>query len=1291
MDIDHHDTSKVDEVHQGFNTVKLNNNIFSNINNNHRTKNEWLDIFPSSAFFHGFDQILKDVIIMVYEDPDSKKISTVIFSSFGELCFNSLTLDNKSRFFVACENLQINHRKSNVRRALAITLLKTYSSIDYNLILNSTGLSNNNNNNIEWDETIAGEMASQMQLVKGLTPENIGSKLISLGYLQPHFIESTVLDVIYEDNPEIIESNNKLVYLLGEQVEQLFDPLTEYSPEDKIQLYQPPLNSTTTPNKDDGLSNSICNELLKFQENQTKILINFLQNFVIPLRVKVLNNEFQDLNIEKFNQIFPPTIDEITRINCILLEALQTAIEFGSFEIVKACGLTLPHFYKAYMRHESALKLFSSYLKKFCRDYPFEIQPNFSELKLETIMNSSINLTKFKLILERLINTKNWENDQENELVKFYYKNSVETIDSFAKDNLKPYSKRIFTPSGKVLTEIVDGVPSTLTYGWLNRKVVSVFDAKNLIDLKDDVIVLFNDYVIFASVDNDHDDNNNLLKPKISDIIMNSLMNEKPMKNIPNLKIRNWSMINDFEITTFNNNNLKIIFNKNGENNTLVYKVENSNKFLSLLNKAKILNKSTPFHLFKSLGLGFTIYSTAHEKSIYSKEISKSSIALFLNVDLNSKILIDYNLFAAISATYNDEDDTIILQNLDISSDFNKYTINSSDFSNFIPEILSSLELQRHNYKNSKLLEILINSNNYLLKSSIESNSSSFAKNRRISSSSQPVSRRSSYVGLSRSSTRNTSINYNKPLPEIKNLKEPTKKEVPEKTIKTGNDSLKKNNSLKKNKLKNRLSQIFSSKKSKKLNDSSSETKNLTNNTKIISQPQQSTNNFHPIEKKIQNFSDDDESEIENDLLNSSMEDCTTFESSMTPIFDDDDYQDDQLDISPNIETLRQGYKSENWLLSRDNSSRNFALRVTSIGSQISNKEINSKTRNLNEDNFSNQLKNPKIPENLIFESPPQIPNNQILSNQSSPYVPSPGTTNSIIPSSPENISEKPILGTAIAEPLLKPIQRPIAKHFSINNKNKSKNNNESNDDDSIKPRSNNLMNEQIQQNNEQNSQNFQDSESSISNKIPTFNSLDDDFNVNILKIGYESLEDLDDENNQIEDVFYTPKSITGDFPQFETLEPQSQHSFDYLSTDPRSKHSGGIILNKAFDQVQTEPLNEQLNFNNRQQLPNEPSLTEHLDTESTENFELNSLIWASPSLLNSRLYEDSQGLNIVNDESFGYLAGVLDNSVIINEGLKNSETFKTLPRSFSSIKYLGAYIDNDTPISKELYEFLDE
>ncbi|ODV63901.1 Bud3p ASCRUDRAFT_22938, partial [Ascoidea rubescens DSM 1968] len=489
-----------------------------------------------------------------------------------------------------------------------------------------------------WDETTAGEMASQMNLIINKSPVQLGQQLLRLGLFQQSSINSIVLDVVYSDDNSSIKQNNKLVFLLGDQLDQLFDPLTEYSPESTDKIYKPPNKPLSFYQNsrlisifnDSNLISSICQELLTVQTNFTINLVNFLQNFVIPLRIKVLEHGIDKLPISKLNSIFPPTIDEVTRINCIFLDALKSAQPYGSFEIIKACGTSIPYFYKAYMRHEAATRNFndqlSSFLDNFHHQIPERIDTSyFTKRRIETIIHGSLNLTKLKLILNRLINEKishlntftinNHKNSlMMKKLISKYYNSSIQTIDSFGNDKLKPYESRVFTPTGKILTELANGWPIDLQYGWVNRRVISIFDCENLMsvdNMKDEITIIFSDHILFLKIIDENYYNQIKKKQRKSRKLRSS-----PITNIPKLKVSGWADISNVFPSTYNDgvflqffvtgNGIKLDPNQPELTQHMrKYKLSDPNKLndgykiIELINKAKILNKSSPFHLFK--------------------------------------------------------------------------------------------------------------------------------------------------------------------------------------------------------------------------------------------------------------------------------------------------------------------------------------------------------------------------------------------------------------------------------------------------------------------------------------------------------------------------------------------------------------------------------------------------------------------------------------------------------------------------------------------------------------------
>ena len=614
-------------------------------------------MIPSAAYFHVYNSVLGDVFAMVYnnniKNEKNHSLSTFIISKHGCSVHPEIYLSADSKYYPAVENLNPSLKSSKVRKALAISLLKTFADLNSDITDSLYKQADLPNKTFDWDETQAGLLASQMTLLDALPPTDIGSYLYELGYLtQSLSTASYVVDVIYTDQPgnELLsEQNNALAYLLGKQLEQLFDPLTEYSPEPTEKVYKPPMdNFSNYMEEDNDLICSICSELITVQTNYTVSLVQFLQNFIVPLRIKVLEGKLPGYTTAKLNQIFPPTIDEVTRINCIFLDMLKLARPYGSYEMLKACGTTIPYFYKAQMRHEAATKNFHSNYLKFvsdvekcdCSDLLSLDQPT-----VETAVYSSLNLVKIQLIIQRLVKNQIWP-DQLKDNVNIYLDSCDNTISSFANDKLLPYNGRIFTPTGKILAEIAKGWPSELQFGWLTRRVVAVFDATDILAnnvRNKSVIIVFSDHALFLTIDDDeyyadlwrgtesHELKNgknkyahaelsasmsnsdyvssSIHKPSVSDILMHSLTNETPFNKLPHMTVKYWASINDLHALHFVSSAQSIdntpnsyvrFFNEKDSSFTGIYQLDKvSGKYVTeVLARSKILNKTQSFHLF---------------------------------------------------------------------------------------------------------------------------------------------------------------------------------------------------------------------------------------------------------------------------------------------------------------------------------------------------------------------------------------------------------------------------------------------------------------------------------------------------------------------------------------------------------------------------------------------------------------------------------------------------------------------------------------------------------------------
>lgn len=608
-----------------------------------KTDEEWLSIIEMSVFFQGNDPLLwGHYLACVYLDPKTNKFGVFYLDKLGVTHFKHVNLNEKSEYYPAVLNLSDEYKKSNVRKVLACSLLQKYATLgelEVKKITNGVALK------FDYDQTHAGDLANACKIVEYCTPKNLGKSLMLHGLMHKKAVYSLMVDVVYENKQETIDANNELVYYLGEQLEQLFDPLTEYSPEQTERVYiSPEYSPDQQQEKDEPLIDSICQELLTLQSNFTFSIIGFLQKFLIPLRIDVLNEDIPGLSAAKLNRLFPPTIDEVTRINCIFLDALKSATPYGAVEVLKACSITIPYFYKAYSRHEAATKNFSKDVKLFLQKFK-DVIPNrniYTEIKIETIIKGpQEKLMKIKLILERLWQSKSWSTPESQNEAKRDFDNVMEIIDSFGKmdaTTMSAYNTRVFTPSGKILTELAKGWPLELQYKWLKRRIVGVFDVIDIDNNKKrDLIVIFSDYIVILNVvdaEKYYVEAEN--KPLISDVLMNSLINEVALPpKIPKLQVVSHCYINKILVSTTTENAISFTFMDEKNPQHFVYKLASPKMKASyieeLCTKAAILDKVTAFHLFKSSSSNFNIYFTAHELEAYKDESIKSRFTLFLN------------------------------------------------------------------------------------------------------------------------------------------------------------------------------------------------------------------------------------------------------------------------------------------------------------------------------------------------------------------------------------------------------------------------------------------------------------------------------------------------------------------------------------------------------------------------------------------------------------------------------------------------------------------------------------
>lgn len=650
----------------------------------HTLSNEWPQIISGSLVFCGYDpKVFGELIIIVKEHKKRKEISTASITRFGTSYYPNLMVDARSRFWPACENLLPQDQKLPIRRALAITALKNYSKL-----INNNNLVDDEVLSHPWDETDAGNLASDMKQITDTSSAEFGQFFIERGVLQKQSIHSYVIDVLYDNEsvsqPHAAEQNNKLISTLGEQLDQIFDPLLEYSPEEVDVAYSPPsINDFRYPY---GYNHpnivSVVDELLEVQLNFSLRLVKLLQDLIIPLRIHVLSAA-AEIGIQKINRVFPPTIDELTRINCILQDSLQKAAPFGYVEIIKVLGITIPYFYKALIRHEANMKNFLQRFNKFYeknREFVFENRiinkGSYTLREVDAIVSGSlVQLPRLKLIIKRLhgviieerMKSLNFETEASNEMVQVEYhlENALKVIDAFGLQEDTSLnvdiSQRIFTPTGKLLTELASEWPAELQYGWLSRKVVGIFELKNVEPTNAsyfiDVLVIFSDKVLVLTVtDETYYDNSSPGKHmRVSDILLHSLVNGKPLPDhtsIASMRVSSWCDINEIhtssysivddketrhflQLTGFDNERFG---NNAGKENSsicnfeLLDRTSTVQEITDLINKSKILHKNQPFHLFRSSGKS-RAYLTAHEVSAYHQERCRSPIAVALNTN----------------------------------------------------------------------------------------------------------------------------------------------------------------------------------------------------------------------------------------------------------------------------------------------------------------------------------------------------------------------------------------------------------------------------------------------------------------------------------------------------------------------------------------------------------------------------------------------------------------------------------------------------------------------------------
>lgn len=702
------------------------------------------------------DAVLGHVFAIVYRaHKGSHKLSVILIGAHGTSGYVDMRLDRTSRYFGACRGLAPSHYKSPVRRALAIAALRTYATMDKPLQQKLRGSS---------DESAAAALGSRFRLVYGKFPGAIGARVLDAGLISPKRIESTIIDIIYEDNDETIEQNNELVYLLGEQLEQLFDPLSEYSPEPTERLYAPPVKpmpnesqasaSSGPSHWDDTLDaeskevQDLCEELYLLQAHARGDILDLLQSSLIPLRIEVLKGRFPGISIARLNSVFPPTIDELFRINNIFYESLRSALPFGAFEVAKACGTTIPYFYRACMRHEAAVQKFSELLAELHADFP-EIQEFMAKddsEKIERVIHNSSHLSSIKVILDKLIASKHWSTEESRQIDEF---NAVadRTVKAFSEEsNSKPRAPRKLKSStsfsgtlngnkenqpsigGKLLGEILKDWPSELEYGWLNRRVVSVFDAVDVLEPEESLRQLHTVFIVFTdslvvcrpSEPIPATSMSGLHVPSLGDMLMHAMLNKAPLdKNLPPLRVIAWAPILDVQFASYNKRHLYVFSPGIVGSFELLQPDSDSNNLVTLLAKAKITTKVQPFHLFKISGPQTSIFSTVQELQGYQQEVNRTNVALFLSTYITERALSQFGLVGAVSLRVN-ERGSVVVNVVSKMRYSNSFEVQKSELHELVVNELAYLATLSLSSQNAQMLDIIVASNrlvaNWLIK-----------------------------------------------------------------------------------------------------------------------------------------------------------------------------------------------------------------------------------------------------------------------------------------------------------------------------------------------------------------------------------------------------------------------------------------------------------------------------------------------------------------------------------------------------------------------------------------------
>ncbi|KAF5121286.1 hypothetical protein DV495_004406 [Geotrichum candidum] len=338
------------------------------------------------------------------------------------------------------------------------------------------------------------------------------------------------------------------------------------------------------------------------------------------------------------------------------------------------------------------------------------------------------------MVLDRLVKLVQWRYDEVANVEEFY-QSAVGTIDSFGKEScISPYDNRIFTSTGKLLVEISKGWPKELEYGWINRRVVTIFDAVGVMQDQPDilnVVFVFTDSVVVIkpqepiSVTSD----SGIHKPSVADMLMHSMINSVPLPNMPELNVVGWAPIENVYMAEVEGAQSLAMYitgagfvksdtdSSNLELFRLISPDVTASSIINFLSKAKIMNKTQPFHLFLNQQQHFSIFATVQEYQGYVNEVKKCPIAIFANMHIPDNTLDAHGLVACIGTQIFDTEHVSITVMSKLAYNIHKIVL-KTEFSAAIASQVSHLYIKEservsdtssgHNTSRSSLLPAVV-------------------------------------------------------------------------------------------------------------------------------------------------------------------------------------------------------------------------------------------------------------------------------------------------------------------------------------------------------------------------------------------------------------------------------------------------------------------------------------------------------------------------------------------------------------------------------------------------------